>query len=157
MPIIRASGGSRFAFPIRLASARSRAGWSLAAGSSGRAAALQPERQSAAARADPSDEALSALLDQAGLAEPGLAGQHDDRPLALDRLPERGFEDPHLGVAADQRGSPAHSPGPPLAEPRPGRLQVAGDQRAGIAAERYLLARAPGEQVAGDGPGRRAD
>ncbi len=35
MPIIRASGGSRFAFPIRLVSARSRAGWSLAAGSSG--------------------------------------------------------------------------------------------------------------------------
>ena len=123
----------------------------------GGAAALEPQRQPAAARADPGDEALPALLHQAGLAQPGLAGQHDDRASALDRLPQRRLEDPHLGVAADQRGSPAHSPEPPLADPRPGRLQVAGDQRARIAAERHLLARSPGEQVAGHGPGRRAD
>ena len=120
------------------------------------AAALQPEGQPAASGADPGDEALAALLDQAGLAEPGFRGQQDDRTMAADRGAQCAVQDPHFRVPVDQRG-PAAEPWPPFGDPGPRRVQVAGDQRPGMAAEGDLFCRAPAEQVAGDGPGRRAD
>ena len=136
---MRASSGNRS--PARTAaSTRSRAGPVTAAGWSGRhsrpvgqqllveavgrgrgvggAAPLQPPGAAG--------HAPAALLHQAGLAEPGLAGHQHDRAVTARRFAQGRAERGQFGLPSDQRAAGAE---PVARDARHGRAQVGGRSR----------------------------
>ena len=140
-PIMRASSGNTSS-PARAARTRSRAGrttaragrgsrppsWPAAAGT-GRTGWTRRRRRSAPpATRIPRRRAAAALLHQAGLAEPGLAGHQHDRAVAAHRLAQGRAERRQLGLPAHQRAAPA-GPGPAARGPGPGLAQVGRGQR----------------------------
>ncbi len=100
-------------------------------------------------------QAAAALLDQARLAQARLRGDHDDRPAAAQRVPQRRAEHRQLILPAHEPPAPAET-GRARGRARPRAAEVAVRHRAGHRAGDHLLAAVPGEQVPRGGPGHRA-
>ena len=112
--------------------------------------ALEPQGETPRSRPGPGHEQLAALVDEAGLAEPGLASHDHNSPFAERRLPEGLTEHPELRGAPDERGAPSEAAPASLAIGSClGALEVGSLEGLGAGGNGHLLCRSPLEEALG--------